>query len=372
MDYTAPPPPGSTPAFYPPIPPPPAKPRRSRGWMIAAIVLLLLLGISLLLNVGQFVGSLATMSPSPQRSAGPRLEEVTLENHDSRNKIAVVPVEGIIFGSPADGSGHSLVDVVKAQLRRAAKDTRVKAVVLKVDSPGGEVLASDEIADAIREFQDESGKPVVASLGNLAASGGYYISAPCRWIVAHELTITGSIGVIISALNYRGLMDKVGLEPTVYKSGQFKDMLSGARKPGDVTDEERRMIQSLITETYSKFTNVVATGRQAAHEENATAGRQLAADWDHYADGRVFSGKDAFKLGFVDELGNFQTAIRRARELAGLRTANVVEYRRFTDLSDILRLFGETESRTLKVDLGWQPVQLQAGQPYFLSPLHLP
>lgn len=374
MDSNAPPPPGPAPSFYPPIsaPTPAPKPRRSRGWMIFALILLLLLGVSVLLNIGQFIGNVASMTPGPQRGGGPRLEEVTLENNDARHKIAVVPVEGIIIGSPTDGSGHTMVDVIKAQLRRAAKDVRVKAVVLKVDSPGGEVLASDEIAAAIREFQNETGKPVVASMGNLAASGGYYVSAPCRWIVAHELTITGSIGVIISALNYRGLMDKVGLEPTVYKSGQFKDMLSGARKPGDVSEEERRMIQALVTETYGKFTNVVAEGRQAAARENGTEGRKLAADWLNYADGRVFSGKDAYRLGFVDEVGNFQAALRRARDLVGVRAANVVEYRRFTDLSDILRLFGQTESRAVKVDLGLQQVHLKAGQPYFLSPLHLP
>ena len=123
----------------------------------------------------------------------------------------MVDVDGIITSRAIDQGGYSMVDVIKAQLKRAEEDDRVKAVILKVDSPGGEVLASDEISRAIAEFQTKPhGKPVVCSMGSLAASGGYYVSAPCRWIVANELTITGSIGVIMSTWNYRGLMDKVG------------------------------------------------------------------------------------------------------------------------------------------------------------------
>src|SRR4029450_5729008 len=115
--------------------------------------------------------------------------------------------------------------VVEEQFRRAAEDKRVKAVILKVNSPGGEVLASDDIYNIIEKFQNKTQKPVVAAMGSLAASGGYYVSAPCQWIVANEMTITGSIGVILHSFNYRGLMDKVGLRPVVYKSGKLKDML---------------------------------------------------------------------------------------------------------------------------------------------------
>ena len=136
----------------------------------------------------------------------------------------------------------------------------MKAVLLKVNSPGGEVLASDDIYNAIRQFQNEHNKPVVASMGSLAASGGYYVSAPCRWIVANELTITGSIGVIMHGYNYRGLMNKVGLQPQVFKSGRFKDMLSGEKDLEKMTpqeradvDEETRMVQTMINQTFDKF-----------------------------------------------------------------------------------------------------------------------
>src|SRR5262249_4295077 len=149
-----------------------------------------------------------------------------------------------------------------AQLKRAEEDDRVKAVILKVDSPGGEVMAADQIHNEIAQFQTRSRKPVVASMGSLAASGGYYISAPCRWIIANELSITGSIGVIMSSWNYRGLMDKVGVLTQTYKSGKYKDMLSGSREPDSITPEEKRMVQKLIDETFAKFKQVVSDGRE--------------------------------------------------------------------------------------------------------------
>src|SRR5678815_3394990 len=153
-------------------------------------------------------------------------------------------------------------------------------------------------------------------MGNLAASGGYYISAPCRWIVANELTITGSIGVIMHSWNYRGLMDKVGLAPQTYKSGKFKDMLSGERNPQEIPPEEKAMVQGLIDETYQKFRSIVAEGRKAAAAKNKGEGRELSDDWANYADGRVLSGTEAQRLGFVDQLGNFEDAVKRAKTIA--------------------------------------------------------
>jgi protease-4 len=334
--------------------------------MIFALILLALLLVSVLFNFGQLVTSLADLQPHHSHSQGPRLEEVVVEDNDAHSKIAVITVDGVISSMPIDGTGYNAVDIIQAQLDRAEKDHKVEAVILKVDSPGGEVLASDEIAKALEDFQATSGKPVIVSMGNLAASGGYYISAPCRWIVANELTITGSIGVIMSGLNYRGLMDKVGLEPNVYKSGRFKDMLSGSRKPGEIPEEERKMVQSLIDEVYGKFKGVVGTGRAAALKENGSNGKPLVKNWEEYADGRVFSGSDAYKLGFVDELGNFDVAVERALSITGLKDANIVEYQRMVEFSELFRLFGQSESRAIKVDLGIEAPKLKAGQPYFL------
>jgi protease-4 len=221
---------------------------------------------------------------------------------------------------------------------------------------------------AISDFQAKSSKPLIASMGSLAASGGYYVSAPCRWIVASDLTITGSIGVILSSWNYRGLMDKVGVLPQTYKSGKFKDMLSGSREPDQIPPEERAMVQALIDETYGKFKKVVKDGRDQAHQQNKNQGRVLTPDWADYADGRVLSGTEAYKLGFVDELGYFKDAVARAEVLAGISKANLVEYEQRFDISDFFRLFGKSDAKKVTVDLGVNVPRLEAGRLYFLSP----
>jgi protease-4 len=358
------------------VPPPSSKPRRGRGWMIAAIILLVLLIFSVFGNFTQFISHAISFNNAFKsgisRDAGPRLDEYLLEDNGAHSKIAVITVDGIITGHTADQTGNSIVDVIQAQLDRAKDDSRVKAVILKVDSPGGEVMASDEIYRAIKKFQDDSGKPVICSMGSLAASGGYYISSPCRWIVANDLTITGSIGVIMESINYRGLMDKIGVEPNVYKSGKFKDMLSGMRETNEIPPEEHAMVQGLIDETYQKFKSVVAEGRSAAHEKNKSEGRPLADDWANYADGRVVSGTQALQLGFVDELGDFQDAVDRAEKIAGINDANLIEYRERYDISDFLSMFGQSSSaKNIKLDLGVDLPKLQAGYLYFLSPTYV-
>lgn len=367
-------------------PTPPRPPRRGRGWMIFAIILLALLGLSVLVNFSQFFGNLVRGGRSGTvvsgtREVGPRLDEVTVEDNSAASKIAVVEVNGIITSTAIDQQGTSMVDLIRSQLDRALDDRRVKAVILKVDSPGGEVLASDEISDAIKNFQngkksngDKSeasrGKPVIVSMGDLAASGGYYISAPCRWIVANKMTLTASIGVIMHGWNYRALIDKVGIMPETYKSGKFKDMLSGSRETNEIPAEEHAMVQGLIDEVYGDFKQVVADGRKAAHEANPQT-RELADDWTDYADGRVLSGTQALQHGFVDELGNFRTAVERAKTIAGISDANLIRYEQRYDISDFFRMFGEgkTDVHTVKVDLGFDAPKLEAGEMYFLSPV---
>jgi len=340
--------------------------------MIFALVVLVLLVISVLFNLGHALSGLIPVRVAGVNTSGPRLEEIVKEDNDASTKIAVVRVDGIITSQVFDQGGYSMVEVLKAQLKRAQEDDRVRAVILKVDSPGGEVLASDEISRAIARFQGKPhGKPVVCSMGGLAASGGYYVSAPCRWIVANDLTITGSIGVILSTWNYRGLMDKVGLYPLTFKSGKYKDMLSGSREPDSITPEERKMVQSLVDETYEKFKHAVEDGRGWAHEKNRKQGRALSEDWAAYADGRILSGTEAHKLGFVDELGTFEDAVKRAKAIAGISRANLIEYQQRYDLADLFRLFGQTDSKVVKVDLGMDTPKLEAGQLYFLSPTFL-
>ena len=249
---------------------------------------------------------------------------------------------------------------------------------MKVDSPGGEVMASDEINKAIADFQtdtlDESGKlvmrgkPVVCSMGSLAASGGYYISVPCRWLVANELTITGSIGVIMHGWNYRGLMDKVGIAPMTYKSGKFKDMFSGERSTNEIPVEEHAMVQALIDETYGRFTNVVCSGRTQACQKNNKEGKALGTNWTSFVDGRVLSGSEALKHGFVDELGDFDKAVERTKKITHISNANLIEYRERYDISDFFSMFGQSGSaHDIKLDLGVDMPKLEAGQLYFLS-----
>jgi protease-4 len=346
--------------------------------MVLALVLLVMLGFSMLYNVVNYANNVfhGKSSRAYGRTAGPRLDEVVREDNDSANKLAVVEINGIITSSPIDQSGYNIVELVKAQLKRAEEDDHVKAVILKVDSPGGEVLASDEIYRELAGFQKHANKPVIASMGGLAASGGYYVSSPCRWIVANDLTITGSIGVIMSSWNYRGLMDKVGLLPQTFKSGKYKDMLSGSKEPDQITQEEKDMVQGLIDETFAKFKSVVREGRRLAYEKNTKnddkdAGRALSQNWEDYADGRVLSGTEACKLGFVDQLGSFEEAVDRTKKIVGISTANLVEYQQRFDLSDLFRLFGKSDTKAVKVDLGMEMPRLQAGQLYFLSPTYL-
>ena len=354
----------------------PSAPRGGRGWKVFALILCVLLVLVLIFNpfamLSEIAGGGGVMHG---RTGGPQLQEHWIEDNSSANRIVVVPVEGVITSQGMGRGGPTMVDIIQEQLRHAAEDKRVKAVVLKVNSPGGEVLASDDIYNLLVKFQRDTRKPVVASMGSLAASGGYYVSAPCQWIVANELTITGSIGVIMHGYNFRGLMDKVGVRPEVFKSGKFKDMLSPDKREEDISQEERDMIQSMINETFDKFKNIVAEGRGNALKKNsadADKGRALADNWVQYADGRILSGKEALKQGFVDEVGNFEAAVERAQKLAKISDANLLQYQPVFGLGDLLGLLGKSEVQTLKIDLGLDLPKLQLGRLYFLCPLALP
>jgi protease IV len=374
----APPPPFGTPPVI--TPPPPSRPTKSHGWMIFAIILIVLLCLSVFiifaLVTSRAVGLSRQFQPATSRETGPQLEEVMIKDNDARDKIAVITVNGIITSHQADEAGNNMVDVIKAQLDAAKKDSRVKAAILKVDSPGGEVMASDEIYREIQKFENgPGGKPMICSMGSLAASGGYYISSPCRWIVANKLTLTASIGVIMETINYRGLMDKIGVEPYVFKSGKYKDMLSGMRSTNEIPSGEHAMVQGLIDETFGQFKQVVQEGRDAAYDKNKDSkhtedkGQPLASDWKDYADGRVVSGDQALQLGLVDELGDFQDAVDRAEKLVHIDNANLIEYHETYDISNFLRMFGQSEATragAVKLDLGFEPPRLQMGELYFL------
>ena len=390
MENDVPPPnPPASPATPPPPPPLPPRPAvnpapiilerkpAGRGWVIATIVLAIILAFTL---ISKMVSTVMESVASAEGIGGsPHLLEVSLENNASSDKIAVIPIEGIITSASFDGNGYSMVELVEDQLKLAGEDDKVKAVLLKVNSPGGEVLASDDIYNAIVKFQNEHDKPVIASMGNLAASGGYYVSAPCRWIIANELTITGSIGVIMHTYNYRGLMNKVGMKPMVYKSGKFKDMLSGEKDLENATPSEREviieetaMVNKMVNETFEKFKTVIADGRKFSSNRNqlnpeGETGRALATNWTVMADGRILSGKEALEHGFVDEVGNWRAAIRRTEKLAEIEDADLITYQVPFNLGSLFSLFGKSQTKSIKVDLGFDLPKLSSGL-YFLAP----
>lgn len=283
----------------------------------------------------------------------PHLQEIVLEEGKrGAGKIAVVPVQGVIHTADQAEWGTSMADDIKRALRAAAEDNDVKAVVLAVDSPGGEVTASDIIYNEILKVRAK--KPVVVSMSSLGASGAYYLACASDWIVANPTTFTGSIGVIIQSLNYEQLFNKVGLDAVVFKSGKFKDMLSGSRT---MTPEEKAYIEGMVQQVYGRFLDIVANARKLP------AG-QLR---DGLADGRILTGKDAKDAGLVDQLGYIEDAFARARELSGAPDAAVFRYEPGINFSRVLRLLGAGANSKVELQLGGGPTfRMVPGRAYLL------
>ena len=211
---------------------------------------------------------------------------------EKRDRIALVRLRGVVMDA------GNVVD----QLERYRKDDRIKAVVIRIDSPGGAVGPSQEIYQGLKALQET--KTVVASMGTVAASGGYYAACGAERIFANPGTITGSIGVIVQYPYLGELFDKIGIGEEVVKSGEFKDMGSPVR---ELTPEERELIQGLVDDVHRQFVEAVSESRDLPKE-------QVRA----LADGRIFSGFQAKELGLVDELGGLVDALRSAAELAGI------------------------------------------------------
>lgn len=244
----------------------------ARGLMILCAVVLVFFASSVLLTV----------------ATDGKLEGLT----SFGDRVGVVEVRGIIADS------DDIVDALKGFERSSS----IKAVVVRIESPGGGVAPSQEIYSAIRKLREV--KPVVASLGGVAASGGYYIASACNTVVANPGTITGSIGVIVELGNVEGLLQKLGIQAEVLKAGTYKDMGSPVRP---LTREERRLFQEMIDSVHTQFVGAVAAGRGM----DLRKVRELA-------DGRIFSGEQARAVGLVDELGGLQDAIALAADRAGL------------------------------------------------------
>src|SRR5436189_866154 len=267
----------------------------------------------------------------------PRFREILLQSGSRgvTDKIVVITMRGLISSSLPGSVTDSMVDDMRAALQQARDDDRVKAIVLEVDSPGGEVTASDAIYSAL--VKARARKPVVIYMDSLAASGGYYVSCGGKFLMASETTITGSIGVIIQTLNYEQLFNKVGLASVIFKSGKFKDMLNGARP---ITPEERELVQNFIMKTYDKFLGIVANERNLPADQLRNT----------IADGRILSGKEAFEHKLIDGLGELDDAFHKAKELGKARDAKVVRTGLPVGVRAFCRVF-EKAAATLKLRL---------------------
>jgi len=257
------------------------------------------------------------------------------------DKIAVIDVSGMIVsgsgGGGIFGSGAAGAQDIIKQLAEARKDDSTKAVILRIDSPGGSAAASEEIYQAAKEVRD-LGKPVVASMSDVAASGGYYVAAAANKIVADASTLTGSIGVIMHMADLTSLYKKVGYQPVTIKSGKHKDLGSSSRP---MTAEERQMFQALLDDVHDQFITCVAEGRGWPKSKVKVL-----------ADGRIFSGRQAQKLGLVDEIGTFSTAVRLTAKLAGIHgEPALVRYGRKSMLEQLMATSAAAAGRSAAATL---------------------
>jgi protease-4 len=233
-------------------------------------------------------------------------------------KIALIEVEGLLANVRTGGvlqPQENKLSLFTEQLAKAESDPKVKAIVLRVNSPGGTVTCSDTMYDAIKHFRERTKKPVIACAQEVMASGAYYVATGCNEIYAQPTSVVGSIGVIINTFTVDGTLAKIGVRNEVIKSGPLKDMGSPF-KP--FSDDERAVMQGMIDEYYGRFVQVV----QAKCNIQDPQKLKIATD------GRVFSGAQAHALGLVDKIGSLEDAIDRAKELSGTREATIVMYKR--------------------------------------------
>jgi protease-4 len=228
------------------------------------------------------------------------------------DRVALIRIEGVITDS------RETTD----ELKEYVKNPSIKAIVLRIDSPGGAVAPSQEIYEEVRKAVAK--KKVLVSMGSVAASGGYYIASPATRIIANPGTLTGSIGVIMEIPNIEGLMNKLGIKTEVVKSGKHKDIASIFRGIGK---EEREILQGVLDNVHTQFIKAVAEGR-----------KMLPSDVEKIADGRVFTGEQALKAGLIDELGNLEDAVQAAAKLSGIKGEPVIvsKKERFS-LIDLIR-----------------------------------
>ncbi len=290
------------------------KHNRGTGWKVFLGVVL---ALSILANIAlvlMLIGIVAVFTVG-QRDL---LTEEVIRKGPSRTKIAVIAVEGIINSEQAKDAYR--------QIKAAREDNRVKGLIIRVNSPGGTISGSDQIYNEIQKYRNEEKKPVIAFMQGIAASGGYYTSVACEKIIAEPTTITGSIGVISLYFVVQELLEeKLGILPVVVKSGEKKDWPSSFQAP---TEEQLRYLQDkLISPAYQRFLEIVIKGRNTSLSE-----RQIRA----LADGSIFFAEEALEKKLIDEIGYLDKAIEVVKSLAGIKNAQVVEYRKPLSLAGLL------------------------------------
>jgi protease-4 len=244
------------------------------------------------------------------------------------DRIGIIRIEGpIVGGSSTEGLFGSSIgaDEILAYLHQAQHDPSIRAVVIRMNSPGGSAAASQEIGEEIKQLR-KSGKPVVTSISDMGASGGYWIAATTDKILASPAAVTGSIGVIMQITRYEEFYEKLGIEVEIIKSGQHKDMGSPTE---DTSQKEREILQAMVNDIYDQFVTVVAEGRDMDREKVLDI-----------ADGRILTGRQARDLGLIDEFGTFYDAADQAAVMAGLRRYRLVELGAATTLERLLRELG--------------------------------
>ncbi len=372
----------------PPYQPPPAPvvpqsvatsptpaPRPRRGLKVYAIVVTLLFAVLLGIGAMWFVfDGLSFFEPTVplQREfyKRPYQELVIGGDLSSDNKIAVIYLNGIIsyeqltdaFGRAAGSDPEGMVGEIKSQLKQAVEDRDVKAILIRMDTPGGEVTAADDLYHEV--LQAKGKKPVVVSMASLAASGGYYVAAAADHIVASETTLTGSIGVIIQTITFEEAFKKIGVKPVVFKSGKHKDMLSFTHEP---SEESAKLIQDLVQADYERFLDVVVQGRRNRMQgsEEAIKGKLRSGP----ADGRILLGKQAKGDGLVDAIGYFDNAVTDAKQIGKVKDAKLITYFRQVSLRDLLGISLTAPKQPAKVEfsiISAQQFRLQPGRRYYL------
>jgi protease-4 len=275
-----------------------------------------------------------------------------------QNNVAVVKIEGEITNEATVFSSSKTAFEIIEELDAAYKDPSVGAIVLYINSPGGSVVATRQIVEKIREIRlhdkngEKVGKPVVAWIGDVGASGAYYIAAASNWIVADEDSITGSIGVVSIFFNFEGLMEKLGIKARVIKEGKYKDIGSPFR---ELSEDEQRMIQRILQNAFKKFKKDLVELRNGRLEKSVL---------DKVADGRILSGRQAKDLNLVDQLGTFEDALRKAASMAGIKYEGkpaIKSYeKRSWSIFEVVSNVGYSFARGFKEGLENHPVSVQA------------